>query len=106
MPFLNTWKWLGINFDEWLLLQSGKTDLKYMSRCHAFEKDWVTCAHGIGQTRAKKECQLEYEDFLECFNQTKTLQRIQAIRKQRDKMIKEGTYTPPPHHSGMVDDTP
>lgn len=28
------------------------------------------------------------------------LQRLKDIRKQRDKLIKEGKYTPPPHHSG------
>lgn len=33
-------------------------------------------------------------------------QRLHAIRQQRDKMIKEGTYTPPPSHTGQADQSP
>lgn len=32
--------------------------------------------------------------------------RLYEIRKQRDKMIKEGTYTPPACHSGKADQAP
>lgn len=31
------------------------------------------------------------------------MKRLSAIMKQRDKLIKEGKYTPPPHHLGKED---
>ncbi|XP_043994001.1 NADH dehydrogenase [ubiquinone] iron-sulfur protein 5 [Gambusia affinis] len=106
MPFVDIQSRLGINIDRWLLLQSGEQPYKQAARCHAFEKEWVECGHGIGQTRAKKECQLEFEDFYECMYRQKTRQRMHAIRTQRDKLIKEGKYTPPSHHTGQPDQNP
>ncbi|XP_017291823.1 NADH dehydrogenase [ubiquinone] iron-sulfur protein 5 [Kryptolebias marmoratus] len=106
MPFLDLWSRLGINVDQWLILQSSDQAYKHAARCHAFEKEWVECSHGIGQTRAKKECQMELEDFYECMHRTKTLQRMRTIREQRDKLMKEGKYTPPLHHSGKADTAP
>ncbi|XP_044027827.1 NADH dehydrogenase [ubiquinone] iron-sulfur protein 5 [Siniperca chuatsi] len=106
MPLVDLQTRLGINLDRWLLLQSGEQPNKRAARCHAFEKEWIECAHGIGQTRAKKECQLEFEDFYECMHRQKTHERLHAIRQQRDKMVKEGTYTPPPCHSGKTDQSP
>ncbi|XP_031151479.1 NADH dehydrogenase [ubiquinone] iron-sulfur protein 5 isoform X1 [Sander lucioperca] len=72
MPFVDLQSRLGINLDSWLLLQSGHQPNKRAARCHAFEKEWIECAHDIGQTRAKKECQLEFEDFYECMHRQKT----------------------------------
>ncbi|RVE66767.1 hypothetical protein OJAV_G00110660 [Oryzias javanicus] len=106
MPFVDIQSRLGINVDRWILLQSGEQPNKRPARCHAFEKEWVECSHGIGQTRAKKECQQEFEDFYECMHRQKTHRRLYAIRQQRDKMIKEGTYTPPVHHTGKGDEDP
>ncbi|KAM4725254.1 NADH dehydrogenase [ubiquinone] iron-sulfur protein 5 isoform 1-T2 [Anableps anableps] len=106
MPFVDVQSRLGIDVDRWLLLQSGKQPYQRAARCHAFEKEWVECSHGIGQTRAKKECQVEFEDFYECMHRQKTHQRMYAIRQQRDKLIKEGKYTPPAHHAGQADQTP
>ncbi|XP_041811360.1 NADH dehydrogenase [ubiquinone] iron-sulfur protein 5 [Chelmon rostratus] len=103
MPFLDLKSRLGVGLDRWLLLQSGEQPNKRAARCHAFEKEWVECSHGIGKTRATKECQLEFEDFYECMHRQKTRARLYAIRQQRDKMVKEGTYTPPPSLSGQAD---
>ncbi|KAM4550628.1 NADH dehydrogenase [ubiquinone] iron-sulfur protein 5 [Fundulus diaphanus] len=106
MPFVDIQSRLGINVDRWLLAQSGEQPHKRAARCHAFEKEWIECSHGIGQTRAKKECQVEFEDFYECMHRQKTHQRLYLIRQQRDKLIKEGKYTPPSHHSGAPDQSP
>ncbi|KAF7211366.1 NADH dehydrogenase [ubiquinone] iron-sulfur protein 5 [Nothobranchius furzeri] len=106
MPFLDLQSRLGIDVDRWLVLQTGRTPYKNAARCHAFEKEWVECAHGIGQTRAKEECKLEFEDFYECIHRHKTMKRLEAIRLQRDKMVKEGTYTLPPHHTGKTPESP
>ncbi|XP_012711111.1 NADH dehydrogenase [ubiquinone] iron-sulfur protein 5 [Fundulus heteroclitus] len=106
MPFVDVQSRLGINVDRWLLAQSGEQPHKRAARCHAFEKEWIECSHGIGQTRAKKECQVEFEDFYECMHRQKTHQRLYQIRQQRDKLIKEGKYTPPSHHSGTPDQSP
>ncbi|XP_069828640.1 NADH dehydrogenase [ubiquinone] iron-sulfur protein 5 [Dendropsophus ebraccatus] len=95
MPFLDLQKKFGINVDRWLLLQSSEQPLRHVGRCHSFEKDWVECSHGIGATRAKKECNLEYEDFLECMHRGKTLERLKAIQEQKKKLEKEGKYKAP-----------
>ncbi len=73
MPFIDLQSMLGINLDKWLLAQSGEQPQKRAARCHAFEKEWIECAHGIGQIRAKKECKLELEDFYECMHRRKTV---------------------------------
>ncbi|XP_078536885.1 NADH dehydrogenase [ubiquinone] iron-sulfur protein 5 isoform X1 [Lissotriton helveticus] len=99
MPFLDLQSKLGIDIDKWLLLQSSQQPYKRPALCHAFEKEWVECAHGIGQTRALKECALELEDFKECINRTKTLQRLAEIRQQKQKLEKEGKYTNPENRS-------
>ncbi|XP_062943968.1 NADH dehydrogenase [ubiquinone] iron-sulfur protein 5-like [Cynocephalus volans] len=106
MPFLDVQKRLGINIDQGLTIQSAEQSYKIPARCHAFEKEWIECAHGIGGIRAKKECKIEYDDFRECILRQKTMRRINTIQKQRDKLIKEGKYTPPPHHLGKEDPRP
>lgn len=73
MPIIDLQKRLGLNLDNWLLLQSGQQPFKMPARCHAFEKEWVECSHGIGATRAKKECLVEFEDFYECMHREKTV---------------------------------
>ncbi|XP_070702870.1 NADH dehydrogenase [ubiquinone] iron-sulfur protein 5 [Pempheris klunzingeri] len=106
MPYLDLNSRFGINLDRWMLLQSAKQPNNRAARCHAFEKEWIECSHGIGQTRAKKECQLEFEDFYECMHREKTRARLHAIRVQREKMTKEGSYTPPTCHTGEADQQP
>ncbi|XP_057684106.1 NADH dehydrogenase [ubiquinone] iron-sulfur protein 5 [Corythoichthys intestinalis] len=103
MPFVDLQSRLGVNVDRWMLVQSGPQPNRRPARCHAFEKEWIECAHGIGQTRANRECRLEWEDFHECMHRQKTHDRLYAIRQQRDKLIKEGKYTPPAHHTGQGD---
>ncbi|KAM3933248.1 NADH dehydrogenase [ubiquinone] iron-sulfur protein 5 [Leptodactylus fuscus] len=95
MPFLDLQNKLGINVDKWMLLQSSEQPFRKAARCHSFEKDWVECIHGIGNIRAKKECKLEYEDFLECMHRSKTMQRLSVIREQKEKLEKAGKYKAP-----------
>uniref|UniRef100_A0A3Q1F3K7 NADH dehydrogenase [ubiquinone] iron-sulfur protein 5 n=1 Tax=Acanthochromis polyacanthus TaxID=80966 RepID=A0A3Q1F3K7_9TELE len=89
MPFVDIQSRLGINVDRWLLLQSGEQPNKRAARCHAFEKEWIECSHGIGQTRAKKECQLEFEDFYECMHRQKTsdvsISELSVSSRQTDR---------------------
>ncbi|NXU17869.1 NDUS5 protein, partial [Pardalotus punctatus] len=106
MPFLGLQKQLGIDVDSWLLRQSMPQPHGQAAACHAFEREWVECGHGLGQTRARRECQLEYEDFMECMKQTKLAKRLRTILEQRDKMIKEGKYTPPDYHRGKEEPRP
>ncbi|XP_038613651.1 NADH dehydrogenase [ubiquinone] iron-sulfur protein 5 [Tachyglossus aculeatus] len=100
MPFFDVQARLGINVDKWMTIQSAAQPYKIAAKCHAFEKEWIECSYGIGVTRARNECKLEYDDFMECWHRTKTLKRLQAIVNQKTKMMKEGTYTPPDHQSG------
>ncbi|NP_001079882.1 NADH:ubiquinone oxidoreductase subunit S5 L homeolog [Xenopus laevis] len=95
MPFIDIQSKVGINIDKWLLLQSSKQPYRWTTSCHAFEKEWVECSHGIGQIRAQKECKLEYEDFYECMHRNKLRQRLQAIQEQKKKLEKEGVYKAP-----------
>lgn len=83
MPFVDLNKRFGINLDHWILVQSGPQPHQRAARCHAFEKEWIECAHGIGQTRAKKECKLEFEDFYECMHRQKTVSVEKAQNKIR-----------------------
>ncbi|XP_026529524.1 NADH dehydrogenase [ubiquinone] iron-sulfur protein 5 [Notechis scutatus] len=97
MPLLDLQNQLGINLDRWMLRLSSKQPFQQPSVCHTFEKEWLECSEGIGLTRAKEECRLEAEDLGECMTRRKMMQRVRAILKQRDLMIKEGKYTPPTH---------
>ncbi|XP_071432809.1 NADH dehydrogenase [ubiquinone] iron-sulfur protein 5 [Pithys albifrons albifrons] len=106
MPFWDLQKQLGIDVDSWLLRQSMPQPHGRAARCHAFEREWVECGHGLGQTRARRECQPEYEDFMECMHRAKLAKRLKTILEQRDKMIKEGKYTPPEYHQGKEDARP
>ncbi|XP_013363868.1 PREDICTED: NADH dehydrogenase [ubiquinone] iron-sulfur protein 5-like [Chinchilla lanigera] len=106
MPFLDLQKRLGISLDCHMVIQSAELPYKIASRCHAFEKEWLECAHGIGATWAQKVCKIEYEDLVECVLRQKTIQHMNAIKKQGNKLIKEGTYTPPPHHLGKGESRP
>ncbi|XP_004591612.2 NADH dehydrogenase [ubiquinone] iron-sulfur protein 5 [Ochotona princeps] len=106
MPFFDVQKRFGLNLDRGLTIQSAEQPFKIPSRCHAFEKEWIECAHGIGSIRAQKECKIEYDDLTECMLRQKTIKRMQAIRQQRDKLIKEGKYTPPPQHLGTEEPRP
>ncbi|XP_056142554.1 NADH dehydrogenase [ubiquinone] iron-sulfur protein 5 [Lampris incognitus] len=100
MPFIDLQSQLGIHLDAWLLLHSAEQPYKRSARCHTFEKDWSECAHGIGQIHTKKQCRRDYEDFNERLHRQKTLQRLYQIHKQREKLVKEGSYMPSAHHSG------
>ncbi|XP_028639947.1 NADH dehydrogenase [ubiquinone] iron-sulfur protein 5 [Grammomys surdaster] len=106
MPFLDIQKKLGISLDRHFNFQSAEQPYKNAARCHAFEKEWIECAHAIGATRAKKECKIEFEDFEECLLRFKTMRRMRDIKRQREKLMKEGKYTPPPHHSGKEEPRP
>ncbi|XP_067862594.1 NADH dehydrogenase [ubiquinone] iron-sulfur protein 5 [Heptranchias perlo] len=106
MPLINLQEKLGIDIDKWLLIQSAEQSNKRAARCHVFEKEWIECSHGIGKIRAKKECKLELDDFYECMHRQKLHQRLHDIQEQRDKLIKEGKYTPPDHHTGNDEPRP
>ncbi|XP_025941657.1 NADH dehydrogenase [ubiquinone] iron-sulfur protein 5 [Apteryx mantelli] len=106
MPFWDLQRQLGIDVDRWLLRQSTAQPYGAAAACHAFEREWVACGHGLGQTRARRECQPEYEDFLECMHRTKLATRLKTILDQRNKMIKEGKYTPPDYHKGTEEPKP
>lgn len=71
MPFIDLQEKVGIDVDRWFTVQSAKQPYKRASVCHAFEKEWLECADGIGMTRAQRECKLEMEDLIECINKFK-----------------------------------
>ncbi|XP_044275352.1 NADH dehydrogenase [ubiquinone] iron-sulfur protein 5 [Varanus komodoensis] len=106
MPLLDLQDKLGINFDRWLLIQSASQPNKHAAACHAFEKEWLECADGIGLARANRECVQEKEDLYECVNKQKMIQRMKTILAQKKKLMKEGKYTPPDYHSGKPETNP
>ncbi|XP_078093957.1 NADH dehydrogenase [ubiquinone] iron-sulfur protein 5 [Mustelus asterias] len=106
MPLYDLQEKIGLNIDKWLLVQSGVQPNKRAARCHTFEKEWIECAHGLGKTRAMKECKLEVDDFHECLHHEKLRKRLEEIRKQKEKLMKEGKYTPPAHHTGDDEQRP
>ncbi|XP_033644901.1 NADH dehydrogenase [ubiquinone] iron-sulfur protein 5-like [Asterias rubens] len=94
MPFLHLHDldkpYIGLQYPEVPILEK--------PRCSNLELDWLRCANGLGWNRAKKECKLELGDFLECCQGTKKVARVKTIMAQRDKLVSEGKYTPPPEH--------
>ncbi|XP_043830555.1 NADH dehydrogenase [ubiquinone] iron-sulfur protein 5-like [Dromiciops gliroides] len=99
-------KKLGINVDKWMTIISAEHPCKMLARCRAFEKEFIECAHGISMTQAKKECKLEYYDFIECLHRRKMVEPLVMVMKQKEKLMKEGKYTPPPHHWGKEESRP
>ncbi|XP_054968210.1 NADH dehydrogenase [ubiquinone] iron-sulfur protein 5-like [Pan paniscus] len=106
MPFLDVQKRFGLNTDGWLTIQSAEQPYKIPARHHPFEKEWRECAHGIGGIWGEKECRIEYDYFIECILWQKMMICVSIIRKQWNKLIKEGKYTPPPHHVGKGEPRP
>ncbi|XP_012314066.3 NADH dehydrogenase [ubiquinone] iron-sulfur protein 5-like [Aotus nancymaae] len=106
MPFLDGQKRFGINVDRWWTIQSAEQPDKFPARCHAFEKEWIECAHGIGTIWAEKECKIEYDYFIEWLLRKKTMKRMDTIWRQREKLMKEGKFTPPPHHMAKGEPRP
>nr|XP_039318776.1 NADH dehydrogenase [ubiquinone] iron-sulfur protein 5-like [Saimiri boliviensis boliviensis] len=106
MPFLDMQKRFGINLDPWWIIQSAEQPHKLPAQCHAFEKEWIESAHGIGTVWVETECKIEYDDFIECIPREKTMKRRDTIWRQWDKLMKEGKYTPPPHHMGKGEPQP
>ncbi|XP_066494793.1 NADH dehydrogenase [ubiquinone] iron-sulfur protein 5 [Tiliqua scincoides] len=106
MPFLDLQEQLGIDVDRWFTIQSAKQPYKRAGLCHAFEKEWLECADGIGRTRAEKECKLEMDDLFECMNRHKMIMRLKTITEQKKKLIKEGKYTPPDYHTDKPETKP
>lgn len=82
MPFWDLQRQLGIDVDRWLLRQSTTQPYGVAGACHAFEREWVECGHGLGQTRARRECQPEYEDFMECMHRTKLVSPAAAAGRR------------------------
>nr|XP_058151196.1 NADH dehydrogenase [ubiquinone] iron-sulfur protein 5-like [Dasypus novemcinctus] len=106
MPFFHVQRRLGLNLDHRMTIHSAEQPYKIPSHCHAFEKEWIECAPGIGGIRAEKECKTESDDFIECMLQQKTMRCMSAIKKEPDKLIKEGNYTPPSYHLGKEEPRP
>uniref|UniRef100_A0A8I5NDW7 NADH dehydrogenase [ubiquinone] iron-sulfur protein 5 n=1 Tax=Papio anubis TaxID=9555 RepID=A0A8I5NDW7_PAPAN len=88
MPFLDIQKRFGLNIDRWWTIQSAEQPYKIAPRCRAFEKEWIECAHGIGATRAEKECKIEYDDFIECLLRQKTGSQRRAQQKKTRELKK------------------
>ncbi|XP_053124837.1 NADH dehydrogenase [ubiquinone] iron-sulfur protein 5 isoform X2 [Hemicordylus capensis] len=106
MPLFDLQEYLGIDLDKWFLIQSTTQPYKRASTCHAFEKEWLECAHGLGQMRAMKECKIEMDDLFECINRHKMIRRLMTITAQKKKLMKEGKYTPPEYHAGKPETEP
>uniref|UniRef100_A0A8C9LWZ2 NADH dehydrogenase [ubiquinone] iron-sulfur protein 5 n=2 Tax=Piliocolobus tephrosceles TaxID=591936 RepID=A0A8C9LWZ2_9PRIM len=103
VPFLDIQQRFSLNTDQWWAIQSAEQPYKIVAQCHAFEKEWIECARGISVIQAEKECKIECDDSVECLLQRKMMG---TIRKQQDMLIKEGKYTPPPHHIGREEPQP
>lgn len=96
-------KELGVSLDRRFIFQSAEQPFKIPAQCHAFEKEWTECAHGIGATRAKEEHKIEYEDFEECCLRYKTMKHLGEIRRQRDKLVRGEVHpSTSPHGPGRT----
>lgn len=83
-------KSLGLNLDGWMTVQGAEQPRKIPGRCHAFEKEWIEWAPGIGGTRAEKESKVEVDDFVERLLRQKAMEHLGDVRRQWDELIKGG----------------
>ncbi|PAV83885.1 hypothetical protein WR25_17969 [Diploscapter pachys] len=58
--------------------------------CGFFEMQWYKCLEAYGARLGRKYCDIEHRDFAECVNHDKSIKRADAIRKQREKLYREG----------------
>lgn len=101
--FLRCAKRTGLGIDPWVKIQN---PARFLLSAMFLGKKWIECEHGIGSIWEKKECKTESDDFIECMLQQKMMGRVRAIKMLRDKLIREGKYTLPPHCLGKGDPRP
>eukprot|EP00118_Oscarella_pearsei_P002872 m.12001 g.12001 ORF g.12001 m.12001 type:complete len:109 (+) comp23759_c0_seq1:564-890(+) len=58
-------------------------------RCFPFWQDMLSCLHNRGGAEGRTICQLEREDYLECLHHKKLSQRIIAIQKEKERVMKK-----------------
>lgn len=82
-------------FDPWL--KSFATDLtgdlfstQYFGQCADLEMKLLNCLDAYGLNRGLKKCEDLMVDFKECVYKTKQLDRISAMRNERQRQWKNG----------------
>ncbi|NXT81441.1 NDUS5 protein, partial [Zapornia atra] len=103
MPFWDLQQQLGIDVDRWLLRQTMPQPYSTAGACHAFEREWVDFGGLPGPALGTLYVLPDCTDPLIALCQAK---RLRTILEQRDKMIKEGKYSPPDCHKGKEDARP
>lgn len=63
-------------------------------RCFTLFRDFMSCAAQNGSYGAGT-CTKEREDYMECLHHTRLGARLEAIEKEKIKLIKEGKWPPP-----------
>lgn len=64
------------------------------SRCSHFWDDFLSCVHRVGRNDHWVPCKNYREDYFECLHHKKLYTRIGKIQKQKEKLIREGTWPP------------
>lgn len=60
-------------------------------RCFFLWQDFMKCISQAGKV-SLDVCHAEREDYLECLHHNKLAVRIDAIKRQKEKLIKEGKW--------------
>ncbi|ELW67199.1 NADH dehydrogenase [ubiquinone] iron-sulfur protein 5 [Tupaia chinensis] len=92
MPFSDVQKRLGLNGDHWVTIQSSEQSHKLPSQCHALEKEWIECAHGIDTEREYKR---EFEDFIDCMVRQKKIKHVRACHQTAEEKAIKGRKVQP-----------
>lgn len=62
-------------------------------RCYTLWMDFMACAERH-RSYGANVCQAEREDYIECLHHTKLAARLDAVKEQKKKLIKEGKWPP------------
>jgi NADH dehydrogenase (ubiquinone) Fe-S protein 5 len=65
-------------------------------RCFIFWQDLLTCVQHANAANIDhmKECEPQREDYIECLHHKKLYDRISVIKREKERLIKEGLMDP------------
>uniref|UniRef100_A0A8D2QGU8 Uncharacterized protein n=1 Tax=Zonotrichia albicollis TaxID=44394 RepID=A0A8D2QGU8_ZONAL len=81
----------------------GKIPLQHQGKCPKMVLGWDKSHNGIGE---KSHCRNRGNIPKWYWGEENPMARLRTILEQRDRMIKQGKYTPPEHHMGKEEPRP
>ncbi|KXJ27884.1 NADH dehydrogenase [ubiquinone] iron-sulfur protein 5 [Exaiptasia diaphana] len=64
------------------------------SRCSPFWEELMACAQRVGRRDQWNACRVHRDDYIECLHHKKLYTRIERIKNEKERLIKEGKWPP------------